>query len=102
MTKKSFTNQLPQTATEQQVNAWAGGPENFRCSMCGYKFEVGDYWRWVYADCPGVTLPITGERIGLCNLKTCKDCDGPDILDRWVKKHEKFYSLSNWALWKER
>ena len=100
--RKGFTSQLPQVATERDLQTkWSGRSDNFRCYMCGYEFKVGDYWRWVYADRSNFVKPFSTKMFGVCNLMTCESCDGPDILERWVKKHEEFYSLINWALWRD-
>ena len=46
----SFTDQKPRVATEKHCKTkWSGDQANFRCYMCGHKFEVGDIWRFVYA-----------------------------------------------------
>ena len=68
----SFTDQKPRVATEADCLAkWSGDPANFRCYMCGHKFEVGDVWRWLYSK---TTI----------NPLICEKCDGPDVLERWV------------------
>jgi len=101
MSSGKFTDQKPRRATQEDLEAnWSGSPDNFRCYMCGYKFQLGDYWRWIYANCAGIVMPITGQKVGLCNFKVCEACDGPDVLERWVQKHKDFYSLSNWIFWK--
>jgi hypothetical protein len=71
----SFTDQKPRLATEHDLNAkWSGDEpgKRFRCGLCGYKFTLGDTWRWVYAG-----------KIGLSNFIVCDKCDSTDILDKW-------------------
>lgn len=67
----SFTDQQPQIATEEDVKGNWG--KLFRCYLCGHKFIPGDVWRWVHA-----------THVQHYNFITCKACDGPDVLDRWV------------------
>ncbi len=72
-----FTNQKPRIATEQECKAkWGGGKpgEFFRCGLCGYKFKVGDYWRWVYTN----NIPSYGG-----NPMVCESCDGDGVIERW-------------------
>lgn len=74
----SFTDQKPRIATEKDCNLkWAGDKKNFRCYMCGHTFLPGDQWRWVCATHKGTT-----------NFLVCKDCDGEDVLDRWIRHVE--------------
>lgn len=73
--REGFTNGEPRRATADEMKArWGGGRpgEFFRCSLCGYRFTEGDYWRWQYANGRPLTNPMT-----------CESCDGPDLLDRW-------------------
>jgi len=96
----SFTDQKPQVATERDLKAkWGGhGPgEKFRCYLCGYKFKVGDVWRWVYGDNRQVK-DLDGKTWGVCNFMTCEDCDGDDVLDRWVKANEELHCRFWWTL----
>jgi hypothetical protein len=84
----SFTDQQPRVATEKDCQTkWSGDPANFRCYMCGHKFEVGDIWRFVYA----------GDR-GAINPLICKVCDGPDVLDRWVAHYRHAESAYWWLM----
>jgi hypothetical protein len=76
-----FTNQKPRIATEHDCRIrWRGAPpgRDFRCYMCGHKFEVGDGWRWIWATYRGVINPIV-----------CEKCDGPDVLERWLEQNEE-------------
>lgn len=85
-----WTNQQPQTATEEHLRLrWLGGRDGkyFRCCMCGYKFKLGDYWRWVYTN----DMQGAGG-----NPIVCERCDGPDIRERWKAKCTAFYSEANW------
>jgi hypothetical protein len=98
--REGFTNGLRRIATEHECQIkWGGAPAgvNFRCYMCGHKFQPGDGWRWQY--CAGkTTVEHDGQRFGLMNFMVCDDCDGTDVIDRWVAKHVEFYSDKFWAL----
>lgn len=73
----SFTNGIARTATDKDLaQRWLGGKpgEYFRCAMCGYRFSVGDTWRFVFTnDIPGASG----------NPLVCNNCDGPDVRERW-------------------
>jgi len=74
----SFTDQKPRVVTEKHYPGNYGGYKdgrNFRCYMCGHYFKIGDIFRRV---CPG--------NKGVTSLLVCEKCDGPDIIDRWVKR----------------
>jgi len=74
----SFTDQKPRVATNKDVVApWGGGKYGiyFRCYLCGYKFTVGDYFRWVFHS--------TG------NFLTCKDCDCIGVAQKWEQVQEE-------------
>lgn len=78
----SFTDQKPRVATEEDLNAcWSGRQkgESFRCYLCGYKFKVGDIWRWVFM----------GD-LALTNLIVCEKCDTPDVKEKWKHMHDEF------------
>lgn len=86
----SFTDQKPRIATEEDLKFHWGGSskgERFRCYMCGHKFEIDDYWRWVFGK--GVTFQNDGKTWGVCNVIVCKNCDGDDVLERWKKQNEE-------------
>lgn len=86
----SFTDQKPHITTEKDCKGpWGGEPngKRFRCSLCGYKFKPGDQYRWVCM-----------SESGVINFKTCKQCDGPDVKDRWRARVAEFYSDKFWAL----
>lgn len=70
-------------ATEQDVRAaWSGSPDNFRCGFCGYKFKVGDKWRFLFTN--SSKLPgVWG------NSLVCKTCD--DTNDNLIKTLAETY-----------
>lgn len=75
----SFTDQKPFVVTAELRKApWRGYSDGraFRCYLCGYPFVEGDTARWVFSP----------QKWG--NFFTCQDCDGPDVLDRWVRTNE--------------
>jgi len=83
----SWTSQKPQIATEEQTKLpWAGGRpgERFRCYLCGHRFEVGDYWRFV----------LGGDVCG--NLMVCETCDGDDVRERFAAMREEFRTRFWW------
>jgi len=83
----SFTDGKPRVATEGECKAkWRGGNNGkyFRCSLCKHKFAVGDYWRFQYI-------------VNSLNLITCRDCDTPDLIVKWSKLKEEFYSDKFWV-----
>lgn len=94
-----FTDQKPRKATEDDLKAkWNGkGPgEDFRCGLCGYRFKLGDIWRWVNS---GRRNFKDGDKTwGVCNFMTCEDCDGDDVLDRWVQANEEAHRRFWWLL----
>lgn len=77
----SFIDGKPRTATEEDCKAcWTTSEkpgERFRCYLCGYKFVVGDYWRFVYAN---------GTEGSMGNFLTCKDCDGENVLQTYIER----------------
>lgn len=82
----SFTDGKPRVATEEDVHAnWSGGKDGkyFRCGLCGHKFVVGDYWRFVFTN----NIPGAAG-----NPLVCKDCDGyhegVHVIERWKKMCE--------------
>lgn len=95
----SFTDQKPRIATEREVTRWGGAEgmgRRFRCHLCGHKFKIGDYWRWIQA---------TKMDPCNCNFLVCKRCDGPNILERWESIVEEWKILDEelrtrfwWAL----
>jgi hypothetical protein len=83
----------PTTATEEHLRApWMGGKNGkyFRCAMCGYRFKLGDVFRFVFTN----DMPKAGG-----NPIVCQQCDGPncDVRAAWQKKCEDNYpNSSNW------
>lgn len=91
---RSFIYGDPQIATERDLKArWSGGApgENFRCYLCGYRFQLGDYWRCQYTN----DMSDAGG-----NPKVCKECDGSreDVRAKWEERCAEFYSDKFWAL----
>ena len=92
-TRSAWLDGTPQVATEADLRArWSFGKpgEHFRCHLCGYKFRVGDVWRFVYSG-----------GVGLLNFMVCEKCDGPDVLDRWKAHNEDLKRRFWWALRRE-
>lgn len=80
-----WIDQKPQVATEDDVHGnWGGGADGkyFRCYLCGHRFAIGDYWRWIYT-------PIG-------NLTVCAECDGPDVIEKWRRMHEEAHERFWW------
>jgi hypothetical protein len=93
----SFTDQKRWTATEKDVQTeWGLNGKGFRCGLCGHRFKVGDGVRWQYGS--GRTFERDGKTFGVQNFKVCDGCDGPNVLDRWVRLNEEFYSPRFWQL----
>jgi hypothetical protein len=82
----SFTDQKPRVATEEDCHAGWMGVSNgvyFRCGFCGYRFQPGDYWRWVFTN----DVPGAGG-----NPMTCKACDTGNresMIAKWRAMHEE-------------
>lgn len=76
----SFTDQKARTATEEDLKApWSGGINGryFRCKLCGYHFQLGDYWRWVFMGKEHYT-----------NIIVCESCDTSDVKEKWIKANK--------------
>ena len=73
-----WTKGKPQVATRKQWETYWGG--GFWCKFCGYRFKVGDTWRF-----------INGTPAGIINFKVCEKCDAPDeeLLARFKDIWEK-------------
>lgn len=88
----SFTDGKQRIATEKDLNTlWGGRVNGFRCMMCGYKFKVGDKWRWVY----------TNDMYGSSgNPIVCERCDGTDkeVRRRWQRKWEEARTRFWWFI----
>lgn len=85
----TFTDQQPRIATKADCRRnWGGVPNGrrFRCYLCGTRFAEGDVWRWVHA----------GKR-NVVNFFTCDDCDGSDVLDRFVAANKELRRRFWWA-----
>lgn len=70
----------PQIATQKELETkWSGAKPGakFYCGFCGYKFKVGDYFRWVF------TNRISGAG---GNPFTCESCDTKDDLEMAEKR----------------
>lgn len=86
----SFTDGKPFVATAEECKySWSCGPRGlyFRCYLCGYRFKVGDVVRWQFTN----NIPKAGG-----NPLVCANCDGPDVIEKWVAlcaeaKSDKFW-----------
>lgn len=86
----SFTDQKPRKATRADLKAkWLGEASGvaFRCYLCGYRFKLGDYWRW-----------ISATKIGLTNFVVCEKCDDIHVLDKWVVANKELEVRFWWAV----
>lgn len=84
----SMTDQKPRVATEEDVRMpWSGGANGkyFRCKLCGHKFVVGDYYRFVF------------HRYG--NIIVCQGCDKDDPVAEWTRIHEEWDKLKEGKFW---
>ena len=83
----SFTDQKPLIVTVDDVKRnWGGATDGskFRCSICGHRFQAGDYYRWVYTN----NLQGYGG-----NPFVCKSCDGPDVIEKWKAHCEEWKQI---------
>lgn len=99
----SFTDQKLHQATEEECKApWSGHRDgsHFRCYLCGHKFRVGDWWRWVCSGDRCWVDPNNYKKWGLSNLMVCKACDGTndEVLDKWVIAHIELYTRFWWSI----
>lgn len=88
----AFTDQKPRIATEQDLKArWSCRKpgEGFRCYLCGHRFQVGETWRFVFAN---------STKGAFHNFLVCPSCDGPDVLERWVKHCQEAKEKYWWLL----
>lgn len=82
--------------TEQHMKLpWSGSPKNFRCYLCGHRFQLGERFRMVFV-----------ER-GPSNVLACADCDGPDaeVQERWealARRWEERRGIFWWFIKQER
>ena len=82
----SFTDQKPRVVTKEDLVApWSGFKDgsHFYCYICGYSFEEGDTWRWVYAG-----------KHRKPNLMVCENCDSDVVLERWDEIWKEWEDLS--------
>jgi hypothetical protein len=87
----SFIDGKPHIADETTCAApWGGikGGRRFRCYLCGYRFLVGDQYRFVY------TNIIPGHYSG--NPLVCVRCDGDDVIERWKELCDEAWSEKFW------
>lgn len=85
----SFTDQKPKTANERDVSApWGGAKngKNFRCYLCGHRFQVGDQYRFVF-----------GQTLG--NFMVCQECDTGDVLKKWADLQDEWNNLQDGKFW---
>jgi hypothetical protein len=88
----SFIDGKPRIATKEDCSASWGfikNGERFRCYLCGHKFIVGDYWRFVFMN--------DGTHPGCGNFLVCEKCDGEDVKERFVKANEELRNRFWWA-----
>ena len=87
---ENFLRGEVQIATAENLKApWLGAPNGkyFKCSLCGYKFQLGDPWRCIYTN----DIPGAGG-----NPLVCKDCykSKEDVVQKWtqmIKESETKY-----------
>jgi len=82
----SFTNGKQRVVTKEDLSApWSGHKDgsHFYCYLCGYSFQEGDGWRWLYA-----------TQKGLPNIMVCSNCDCDDVLERWQAIWDEWDKLS--------
>lgn len=85
----NFTDQKPHTVTKKNLKGrWGGGRDGkyFRCGICGYRFKLGDIYRWILTN----DIPGYGG-----NPLVCQKCDGPDVLDKWKSLVDEFNKIYN-------
>lgn len=83
----SITDQKPHLVTEQDLKApWNGGKDGkyFRCYLCGHKFSLDEYYRFVFSN--------------LGNVIVCRACDD-DVIQKWTNLHNEWKELSNGKFW---
>lgn len=92
-TRESLRTGGPVRATAQHCQApWSGHPKNFRCGFCGYKFQEGDIFRWIY------TNDISGAG---GNPLACEACgqDREELRKRWQAMHAEYRALKAGRFW---
>lgn len=82
----SWTMGKPETVTQKELDArWGGAKpgQRFFCGWCGYKFKLGDYWRFI----------VGGKTKGaVANSFICKDCDKDSPVNT-RKKQSRIFRL---------
>jgi len=89
----SFTDGKQRLATEEDLKACWGGIDNgFRCCFCGYKFKLGDKWRWQYTN----DIKNAGG-----NPVVCAKCDEgiEKTREKWIEKCKRVKDLFENELW---
>jgi len=84
----TFTDQKSRVATIEDLNGnWSGHPDNFRCYVCGHKFQINDIWRWVCS-----------KQIGIPNFLVCQLCDGDNVQQQFAQQVAKAKEQLWWLL----
>jgi hypothetical protein len=99
--RANFTDQKRHVATAADCGAAWGGEKNgarFRCYLCGHRFKPGDGFRWQATGGASFTTH-DGKKYGVFNCTVCDDCDGPDVIERWVERNREFNELMNTRFW---
>lgn len=86
----SFTDGTPQTVTEKHLRLpWSGDPKNFRCTLCGHAFKVGDIFRF-----------FRGYLYNRPNFLVCVACDNEDeIIATRYDEAKKEYEQTAGKFW---
>lgn len=89
MTERTLLDGKFKIVTSEILKApWGGSFDGsrFRCYMCGHKFVLKDLFRFLYA----------AEKNAM-NCLICEACDGPDVLERWVKQYNEAKTRFWWV-----
>jgi hypothetical protein len=78
----NWTDQTQQVFTRQDFDSKWGSHGKHYCKLCNRDFQIGDKWRWIYATSLLYPYP---------NFSVCEECDGPDVLTRYVAACELLY-----------
>lgn len=69
-------------ATKEDLGRpWSGNKENFRCGICGHRFNVGDGYRMIFTN----NLPSYGG-----NPICCDSCASNNPLQKWKENIDEF------------
>lgn len=80
----------PTVATAEHLKLkWSGSTDNFRCGLCGYRFKVGNVWRFVFAN-----FEASPSKAG--NFLVCVSCDGSDVLERAAAQEAEYHHERFW------